>query len=131
MVDYSSSPHNDSGVDMNIPGNGSLGDLSTIGDPSTIEDKIQDNHVSSNMGPPESLARRRGGRGGGPMMAVTTQSQLGGPRVASPMVVKTSKRRGGKPSPGNTSGSSNRLAQRVKNAQALPSPLPPVVTRSK
>ncbi|XP_072020884.1 transcriptional activator GLI3-like isoform X2 [Amphiura filiformis] len=111
VVDYSSSPHNDSGVEMNVNG-GSLSDLNAIDD-----DKIQDNHVSSNMGPAESAHRR----GRGPAMVVTSQSQVG--RVASPMMVKPSKRGTRPGTPGN-----NRLAQKVKNAPALPQ-LPPIVTR--
>ena len=99
---------------MNITGGGSLSDLTALDD-----DKIQDNHVSSNMGPSDSV-HRRGRRGA--TMAVTTQSQVG--RVASPMVVKSSKRGGRPGTPGN-----NRLSQKVKNTPALPQ-LPPIVTRS-
>ena len=99
---------------MNITGGGSLSDLTALDD-----DKIQDNHVSSNMGPSDS-GHRRGRRGA--TMAVTTQSQVG--QVANPMMVKSGKRGGRPGTPGN-----NRLAQKVKNASALPQ-LPPIVTRS-
>ncbi|XP_033625293.1 zinc finger protein GLI4-like [Asterias rubens] len=110
--EYSCSPHNDSGVEMTIPG-GSLTDLTAIED-----DKIQDDHISSNMGPTHTRNR---GRNRGSTLTTTAPSQA--VRPMSPLACKPSRQRMKVNTP-----AVNRLAQKVKSAQALPQ-LPQVVTR--
>ncbi|XP_022084581.1 zinc finger protein GLI2-like isoform X2 [Acanthaster planci] len=114
--EFSCSPHNDSGVEMTVPG-GSLTDLTTIED-----DKIQDDHISSNMGPSSQGGRGNGGGGRTRGSALTTLSSQT-VRPISPLVCKPSRQRLKVNTP-----AVNRLAQKVKTAQGLPQ-LPQINTR--
>ncbi|XP_072173726.1 transcriptional activator GLI3-like [Diadema setosum] len=106
VVDYSCSPHNDSGVEMNAAG-GSIGDLTAIDD----EKLIQDDQISSNVGESGDGGGAhlggggRSGRGGG--TAVTTAPMVAG-RTTSPFMEKAIKTKA------RVGPTSNRMAQKMK-----------------
>ncbi|XP_030856399.1 zinc finger protein GLI3 isoform X3 [Strongylocentrotus purpuratus] len=93
--DYSSSPHNDSGVEMNATG-GSIGDLTSIDD----EKLIQDDQISSNVGDlgdgigHRGRMGRRGGGGGRGSLTVTTAPTIIG-RTTSPFMERSIKIKAG------------------------------------
>ncbi|XP_041460781.1 zinc finger protein GLI3-like [Lytechinus variegatus] len=93
--EYSCSPHNDSGVEMNATG-GSIGDLTNIDD----DKLIQDDQISSNVGDVvdgithRGRMGRRGGGGGRGCLTVTTAPTISG-RTTSPFMEKSIKVKAG------------------------------------
>ena len=123
MADYSCSPHNDSGVEMNAAG-GSLGDLTALDD----DRLIQDAQISSNVGDTGDGGGVQGGAGrqGRGSVTVTTAPMVAG-RTTSPFTEKSLKNKV------RVSATGSRLAQKIKTAvpilPQMPQPPPQIQTQ--